>query len=94
MGTSLKISYKSKSPSTCENWCFNLPLSAPPFDSLPFHAFGKVENTFLLATTLWGSTKLTMSILELVKNGGADVLSTMSSIHSIYSIFIEFEQQG
>jgi hypothetical protein len=35
-----------------------------------------------------------MSILELVKNGGVDVLSTMSSIHNIYSILIQFEQQG
>jgi hypothetical protein len=29
----------------------------------------------------------------LVQNGGADGLSTMSSIHSISSIFIKFEQQ-
>jgi hypothetical protein len=34
-----------------------------------------------------------MSILKLVKNGGADVFSTMSSIDSNYSILIEFEQQ-
>ncbi len=94
MGTGLRTSYKSKSPSTCENWCFNLPLFAPPSDSPPFHSLGKAKNAFLLTTTLWGSTKLTMSILELVKNGGVDVLSTMSSIHNIYSILIQFEQQG
>jgi len=35
-----------------------------------------------------------MSTLELVKNRGACVLSTMSSIHSISSILIKFEQQG
>jgi hypothetical protein len=30
---------------------------------------------------------------ELVKNGGACVLSTMFSIHNISSILIEFQQQ-
>jgi hypothetical protein len=34
-----------------------------------------------------------MSILELIKNGEACVLSTMSSIHNIFSIFTKFEQQ-
>ncbi len=46
-----------------------------------------------LATTLWGSTKLAMWILELIQNEGASMLSTMSSIHSISSILTEFEQQ-
>jgi hypothetical protein len=40
-GTCLGISYKSKSLSTCENWCFNLPLFAPPSNSPPFRALGK-----------------------------------------------------
>jgi len=41
------------------------------------------ENAFLLATTLWGCTKSTMSTPKLVKIGAAYVLSTMSSICSI-----------
>ncbi len=43
---------------------------------------------------LVGSTKPTMSILELVKNGGVGVLSITSSIHSMLFIFTKFEQQG
>jgi len=50
MGASLGISYKSKSSSTCENWCFNSSLSTPPSNSTPFHALGKAENALLLAT--------------------------------------------
>jgi hypothetical protein len=34
-----------------------------------------------------------MSTLELVKNGGVGVLSTMSSIHNMFSIFVKFERQ-
>ncbi len=34
-----------------------------------------------------------MSTLELVKNVGAFVLSTMSLVHNIFPIFIKFEQQ-
>jgi len=36
----------------CENWHFKPPLSTPLFDSPPFHAIGKAENAFLLATNL------------------------------------------
>ncbi len=35
-----------------ENWCFNLSLSVPPFNSPPFHALGKAKYAHLLATTL------------------------------------------
>jgi hypothetical protein len=35
-----------------------------------------------------------MPILELVKNGGVTVLSTMSSYITCFSFFSEFEQQG
>jgi hypothetical protein len=38
--------------------------------------------------------KSVMSILKSVKNGGASMCSTMSSIHSMYSILIKFEQKG
>jgi hypothetical protein len=34
-----------------------------------------------------------MSTLELVKNGGACVMSTMSLIHNISFIFTKFDQQ-
>ncbi len=54
MGTYLKISYKSKSLSTCENWCFNPPLSTPPSNSSPFDALEKAENAVHLIITLWG----------------------------------------
>jgi len=37
---------------------------------------------------------LTISIVELVKNGGVGVLSITSSIHSILSILTKFEPQG
>lgn len=40
----------------------------------------------LLTTMLWWFTQPAMSTLELVKNGGDDVLLTMFSIHSIFSI--------
>ncbi len=68
--------------------------STPPSNSPPFHVLGRAKHAFLLPTTLWGYTKPNMSTLKLVKNGGACVLSIMSSIHSIFSIFIEFKQQG
>ncbi len=68
-------------------------IFTPSSNSTPFHALQKVETT-LLATTLCGYTKPTMSTLELFQNGGADGLSTISSIHNISSIFIKFEQQG
>jgi len=38
MKTCLGIYYKFKSLSTCENWCFNIPLFAPPSNSPPFRA--------------------------------------------------------
>jgi hypothetical protein len=56
METGLRIFCTSKSPSTCENWCFNPPFSTTPFDSPPFHALGKAKNALLLETTLWRST--------------------------------------
>jgi hypothetical protein len=52
MGTNLRFFYKSKAPSTRENWHFNLSLFAPASDSTPFHALGKAKNALLLATTL------------------------------------------
>jgi hypothetical protein len=52
MQTSLRIPYKSTSPSIQENWHFNPSLFAPPSNSITFRALGKVENAFLLATTL------------------------------------------
>ncbi len=52
MGISLGISYKFKSPFTCENLRFNFPLFAPPFDSPSFYSLAKVENALLLTTTL------------------------------------------
>jgi hypothetical protein len=52
MGISLGISCKSKSPSTCENWCFNLAFFTLPFESPPFHALERAKNALLLATTL------------------------------------------
>ncbi len=55
--------------------------------------FFKFENA-LLPTTLWGFTKPTMSILELVKNKGVGVLSTMSSIYSMSSMLTKFDQQN
>jgi hypothetical protein len=42
MGTSLRIFLKFKFLSICENWRFNISFSAPPFDSLSFHAFRKI----------------------------------------------------
>ncbi len=69
--TSLRIPYKFKSPSIQENWHFNPSLFAPLSNSITFRALGKVENAFLLATTLWRFTKLAMSILELVKKQGS-----------------------
>jgi hypothetical protein len=66
-------------------------IFTPSSNSTPFHALQKVETT-LLATTLCGYTKPTMSTLELFQNGGADGLSTISSIHNISSIFRKFEQ--
>ncbi len=74
MGTGWRISCKSKSPSTYENWPFNLPLSSPPSNSPLFCALGKAENA-LLATTLWGSTKLAMSTPKLKKKMGELVCS-------------------
>jgi hypothetical protein len=93
MGIELQISCKSKSPSTCENWCFNFSLFVTPYDSTPFYVLGNAKNAFL-ETTLQGSTKLAMSTLELVQNGGVDVLSTMSSIRNMSFIFTKCEQQG
>jgi hypothetical protein len=81
MGTGLRIPCKWKFFSTYENWHFKPSLFATPGDSTPFHpfhAFWKAENVFL-AITFWGSTKLAMSTLELVKNGGVGGLSTMPS---------------
>jgi hypothetical protein len=46
MGTGLGISYKFKSPFTCENSCFNFTLFAPPFDSPSFRSLEKVGNSF------------------------------------------------
>jgi len=60
--------------------------------SLSFHALGKAENAFFLAIILWG-IKLTMSILELIKNGRTSVLLTMSSIHNMPSILTNFENK-
>jgi len=62
-------------------------------DSPSFCALWKFENVLFIGITLCGCTKLVMSTLELVKNGRIDVLSLMSSIHSMSSILIEFEQQ-
>jgi hypothetical protein len=39
--------------------------------SLPFHAFGRVENALFLATTLQGFTKPVMLTLELIKRWGS-----------------------
>ncbi len=55
MATDLRIFCKYKSLFTHENWHFNLSLFTPPSYSTPFHAFRKVKNPLLLATTLWGS---------------------------------------
>ncbi len=89
--THLGFSYKFKSPFTCENWHSNLSFFlASPSNSPSFCALEKNENAFLPTTTLQGSTKLTMSTLELVKNGGASVLSTMFSIHSMSSLGFSF----
>ncbi len=63
--------------STYENWHFKSSLFVAPGDLTPFdpfHALWKAENAFL-AITFWGSTKLAMSTLELVKNGRVGVLS-------------------
>jgi hypothetical protein len=92
MRIGLRISCKSNSCSTCENWYFNFSLSVPPLDSTSFHALGKARNA-LLATTLWGSTKLAMPTLELVKNGRVSVLSIMFSLHNMSFTFTKFEQQ-
>jgi hypothetical protein len=51
MGIGLGISYKFKSPFTCENLC-QLSTFASPFDSPSFHSLEKVENALLLTTTL------------------------------------------
>jgi hypothetical protein len=51
------------------------------------------ENAFLLATTLRGSTKPTVSILELVQNERVGVLSTMSSIYSMSFILTKLKQR-
>jgi hypothetical protein len=91
MGTGLKIFCKSKSFSTCENWHFNSSLSTSPSNSTPFHAFQKVRNVFLLATTLWRSIKPTMPTIELVKSEGVSVFSTMSSMHDMFFISTKFE---
>jgi hypothetical protein len=48
--------------------------------SLSFHELGNIENALFLTITLWRSTKLIILTLELIKNGGVGVLSTMSSI--------------
>jgi len=42
------------------------------------------KNALPLTTTLWVFTKPAISILELVKNWGAGLLSTISSIHSMF----------
>ncbi len=77
MGTDLGIYYKSKSPSTCENWCFNPPLFAPPSDSPPFCAFGRAENVLFLATQFVRIHKTNCVDSRTGKIGGAFVLSTM-----------------
>ncbi len=90
---SLRISKKSKSLSTCKNWCFNPSLSTPPSNSIPFHALEKTKNA-LLMTTFGRFTKLAMSTLKWIKEGEASVLSTMSLIYNMLSIFKQIEQQG
>jgi hypothetical protein len=81
MGINLSISCKWFFFFTYEYWHFKPSLFATPGDSTPFHPFHalwKVENAFL-AITFWRFTKLAMLTLELVKNGGVGVLSTMPS---------------
>jgi hypothetical protein len=52
------------------------------------------ENVLLLVTTLWGSTKLVMLTLKLIKNGEANVLATtMSLIYNILSMLTKFDRQ-
>ncbi len=51
LGTSLGIFYKFISLSICENKCFNLPFSTPPYYSPSFCALGKAKSAFLWATT-------------------------------------------
>jgi hypothetical protein len=53
-------------PTFSENWRFNASLFIPPFDSVSFHAPEKGENAYL-AITLWGSKKLAILTLELIK---------------------------
>ncbi len=90
MGINLSISCKFNSPSTstCENWPFNFSFFASPFDSPSFYALEKAENALLLAITSRRFTKSFMSILKLVKNGGA---ATLSSIHNMSFILTNFE---
>jgi hypothetical protein len=52
MGTGLGISYKFKSPFTCENLHFDFSLFAPPFDSPSFLSLEKIENALLLTNHL------------------------------------------
>jgi hypothetical protein len=47
MGTGLRIFLKFKFLSICEIWRFNVSFSAPPFDSLSFRAFRKI-NFFII----------------------------------------------
>ncbi len=89
-GAGLRIFHESKSPWTCENGCFNPPwpkLSTFIFETLPF---AKVKNAILWTTTLWGFTNPTMLTLDVLKNEVMGVLSTMSSIHKIFSTFTQF----
>ncbi len=58
-GANLKVSWKSKSPSTCENKCFKLPwtkLFVLTSKTPSFWPFPITRNAFLPTTTLCGST--------------------------------------
>ncbi len=57
-------------------------------------ALGRVENAFLVTTTLWGSTKLTMSTLKLVKMKELVCSYTMSLIHSMSSFSQHLSKKG
>jgi len=81
-GASLGIYCKSKSLSTCENDCFNLPwpkLSILTSQTPSFWTFPRIGNAFLRTTTLCGFTKPTLPTLYVFENGMVGVHSTMSS---------------
>ncbi len=83
-GVDLRIFYKFKFFSTCENECFN--PAQPKFFVLTFKTpsywtFPRIGNAFLQATTLCGSVKTTMPTLDVFENGMVGVHSTNILLH-------------